>query len=741
MPPPAATHDSEPERLPGERLQALLMLLPAAILAWPGPGSFLRDDWTATSTGSAVALFATLPALALLAFRGHARAARGWFLLLPLLAAGAFRTEELDPVSFTGDTFERLRATFTVLVAAAMLMSGASLSPAGRSVFARGAALLSIAFTAVALFDASNAHTGALGNTGSVSHAALAGAALSAFLVFDAFGPWTLVHGAALLLHLVYAWSVPVHAGVLALAAALAGLALFRSERRARAAWAGLALVAVLGALAPRFFASTPNDAPAASAPASTAAARPVAAGDTGGVAVRALVWKRTLAMVADHPFLGVGLGQFAARFPPYRDTAEIELSSHQRRLAQETEVEHAHCDYLTLLAEGGVVFAAGAFLLLALVARAAVRRLRGDDRVQAALGAAALALLANGLVHGVLFTDPVSSSLAFGAFGMLLGPVRADRPTLARRLAPWFLLFCAAVAASFAFEFVAQSRVLAPLERGDELTTEDVGRVIDLALEEAPYAPLPLSLRARWLEARGAEPQEVAEAWRALLAVRPYRVEVLMQLGLAQLRGGDEDGARGMWELAQRLDPGHPGLAWNRMTLALDEDRVPDATTLADELERAHRLDPDRLLSLATRLELEGKDASAQALWTRVAPEIANATPDQSFALAKARRAENDERLARALEVRAQRGYAREHALHGAWNDAVRSYRQMVRASGADPAPVRMQVELAAALLAAGKKPEAEALLADLGHWEQELAALPKWVVETFARERWSSR
>lgn len=135
------------------------------------------------------------------------------------------------------------------------VVSGASLAPAGRRTFARGAALLSIAFTSVALFDTANAHAGALGNTGSVSQAALTGAALSAFLVFDAFGPWTLVHAAALLLHLVYAWSVPVHAGVLALGAALAALALLRTERRPRVAWALLALVAVLGALAPRFLA------------------------------------------------------------------------------------------------------------------------------------------------------------------------------------------------------------------------------------------------------------------------------------------------------------------------------------------------------------------------------------------------------------------------------------------------------------------------------------------------------
>lgn len=383
-------------------------------------------------------------------------------------------------------------------------------------------------------------------------------------------------------------------------------------------------------------------------------------------------------------------------------------------------------------------MFAGGAFVLLALAASAAVRRLRGDDRVRAALGAAALALFVNGLVHGALFTDPVSSSLAFGVFGMLLGPVRADRPTLARRFAPWFLLFCAAVAGGFAFDVLVQSRLAAPIERGDELTTEDVGRTLDGALEDVPYAPLALSLRARWLEARAADPHEVEAAWRAVLAVRPFRVEALMQLGLASLRAGDADAARGTWDLARRFDPGHPGLAWNRMTLAFDEERVDDANALADELERAGRLDHDRLLSLATRLELEAKEASAQALWTRLAPEIANATPDQAFALAKARRAENDERLARARSRCARNAATRASTRCTARGTTpCAATAGWVRASGADPAPARMRVELAAALVKAGKAGKGPDAAPDRRALRARVRAPPAWVGGTLPRRR----
>ncbi|MBI5365158.1 MAG: O-antigen ligase family protein [Planctomycetes bacterium] len=746
-PSPRSAHVPEAEHQRGERLQALCMLLPAAVLAWPGPGSFLRHDWTSAATGAAVALLATFPALLVLLLRGHARAGRGWFLLLPLLASGFVLVEPFDAVPGLGDAFERERATFLVLAATSMLVCGASLSTAGRRLLARGLALLSIAFTLVAHFDGANAHAGALGNTGSVSQAALAGAVVSAGLLFEGFGPWSLVHAAAIVLQFAYVGRVPVIAGALAAVVGCAALALLCKERAPRLGALALGVLAVLVAVVPRLASSSKGEEPASKSSAITAPARagdtatPARAGDTGGIAVRQRVWWSTLALVADHPFLGVGLGQFAARFPAYRDPEEIELSSHRRRIAQETEVEHAHCDYLTLLAEGGLVFAAGAFVLFALVLRSAVRALRSDDVTKAALAAAALALLANGLVHGALLFDPVSSALAFGVFGVLLGPVPSEKPVLVRRLVPWFLLAASAVAAPSALAVVRQARILAPIERGEELTTEGTGDVIERALDEVPHAPLALSLEARWLELRGAEPERVRAAWNAVLARRPQRVEALMQSGIAYVRSGIESEARRQWETARSVDPRHPGVLWNLMTLAFDEERASEGLALTDELEHARRLDADRLFALATRLETEGKDASAQALWTRLAPEIAAAGSDKSFQLAKDRRAAGDDALARALEVRAQRGYAREHASHGAWSDALRSYRQMLRAAGADPAPRRLRVEYLAALAQSGKVEEASTELATLDGWESELPRLPPWAAKALVGEAWAPR
>jgi thioredoxin-like negative regulator of GroEL len=714
------------------------MLLPAAALAWPGPGSVLRDDWQPAATGSAFVLLATFPALIVLAWRRHAGAARGWFLLLPLLLAWGPMLVQRHSWASTlgmGETFERERATFLVLCATALLVCGASLGAAGRRTLARGLAVLSIAVTLVAHLDPETRHAGALGNTGSVSQAALVGAVVSAGLLFEAFGPWTLVHAAALGLQLTFVWRVPVIAGAIAAAAGLLALAAAHRRVSVRLACLLLAVLAVLGA----FAGSVGSSSREPGAGTVNALQRPSTA-ETGGLAVRTLVWSSSLEIVGNVPLTGVGLGQFARAFPAFRDPDEIELSSHQRRIAQETEVEHAHCDWLTLLVEGGLLWATPAFVLLALVAAAVWRALRSSVPLEVAFGAAALALLANACVHGVLFYDPVSSSLAFGLFGALLGPVRTERPRLATRLVPLFLIVVCALAAPSATSMLRHAGALAPIERGEELSTSGTRDAIEQAIEAAPDSALALSLRARFLELQRAQPEKLIDAWREVHYVRPFRVEALMQLGLACLKAGKDVEASIHWEDARALDPRHPGLAWNLATLALDEGRVESAERLLEGLEAAKRLDPTRARSLAARLELEGKEKSAAALWSRVAPDVASAGPDKSFQLSRERRTAGEERLADALELRAQRGYARQHAQQGAWTDAVRSYRQALRLA-ATPTPVALRIEYAAALAAAGKADEARAELAAIDGWAGELARVPDWARDELRKPDWTPR
>lgn len=79
--------------------------------------------------------------------------------------------------------------------------------------------------------------------------------------------------------------------------------------------------------------------------------------GDVASLGGRLPVWRATLRMVADHPWLGSGWGTFEEAFPQYYPA---DIASHW---------EHAHSDWLQVLAEGGCLgaVAVGAGLLLAI--------------------------------------------------------------------------------------------------------------------------------------------------------------------------------------------------------------------------------------------------------------------------------------------------------------------------------------------------------------------------------------
>jgi thioredoxin-like negative regulator of GroEL len=72
---------------------------------------------------------------------------------------------------------------------------------------------------------------------------------------------------------------------------------------------------------------------------------------DSGSIDLRLIFWKNTLAMVRDHPVLGVGLGNFELQYPLYHRSAEIDWT-----FDEEHQLERAHNDHLQILAELGLI-------------------------------------------------------------------------------------------------------------------------------------------------------------------------------------------------------------------------------------------------------------------------------------------------------------------------------------------------------------------------------------------------
>ncbi len=697
-----------------------VLAFPALKLLWPWPReASLSGDLYPEVTGAAIGALAALPMFALLfTLRRTVRPVPA--LVFAAAAALALLSASRNAPT---DTLEFDRWRLLAASSFALLLGGAALDRSGRVWLARAAAVVSLVAVGPSLADGEHQFSGVLGNSGSISEAGLIGAAAGLGLAVWDSGPWRWLGGLSALAYGFYVGIAPVFAGALSLAlAALVGVALTRDSRKLLALAAVFALIGfAAGRIAPR----------PASAPRVEGA--PVAGVDnSGGIEVRRLIWARVPALLAHAGVLGVGPGQFAAQFPPFRDPREIELSSLGRRLpGQETEVQHAHNDYLQALSDCGPL---GGALLIGLYAFAAFRALsllrRGErERLPLALGL--LAVLINGLAREPLSSNPVSASLAFALIGAVCAPA-APQFSTQPRLGEYSALAVAGLAIA-----LQVPRALGLGLHGRALRTYfERGRPSEglaFVLETRPDSVLARSLQARALEPQGEADdfERVAAAWGEVLALRPHSFEAWMQLGLAHVRGGRIAAAREAWLRALELDPAHPGLLRN---LALLEARH-------GELEQAERYlaqtDAPRERALRDWAVGALRELDLQRGWELFA------RADERLAALDAERAHDaarrpldglSEAEANALEGSAHVSWAREHAERGAPSDAVRSYRQarrclaQVGSDGATSWSRALRLEYAAALALAGERDAARSECAGLRARPDELRRLPTW-------------
>ena len=93
----------------------------------------------------------------------------------------------------------------------------------------------------------------------------------------------------------------------------------------------------------------------------------------------RLVIWQGTWEMFQAKPLFGWGLGTFAIHFPQFRS------SDHSRRGVSH-HTQHAHCEYLEVAAELGVVGLVGFLLVLVLAFRQVHRALRTQESVKTRL-------------------------------------------------------------------------------------------------------------------------------------------------------------------------------------------------------------------------------------------------------------------------------------------------------------------------------------------------------------------
>lgn len=700
-----------------ERLLAGSLLLSTLLLATPL--SPLASDPYPHLAGSALVLLLALPTLLLL-LAGGARPGPGW--LLVALAAWGLLVARVAPGT---DEVEAHRALLGLALAPLAFAGGAALGERGRAWLATGCVALSCAWSAGALLSGTP-FAGLAGDSGSLSQAALPGAAIGAAWLVTRDGARRLAGGLALTLFLVHVGVTPVLAGSHTL---LAGLLLAAWRAHAgRGRFAALALVALCApfvGLAAHELASgerTPIEG------AGTASSRSL-----GGLGVRGLLWRASLGLVAEAPLTGAGPGQFQAAFPPHRDPREIELSRHGVCSELDTEVEHAHNDYLQTLVElgpvGGLLFAAFALL----VARRALGALGEAEEAGAAL--AVLALLVNSGVHAPLGANPASAPLAFALFGSLFArgtPRRAlalavGLPALlVLPLAPALLRHGRALTAHLR---AASSLAASAQEGADEAALGAQAARANEHLVQALEAE-PRSAPALLLAARLAPPAERAAAFDRVLAVRPHSVEAWEQSGTDQARLGRSEDARRRYLAALALSPTHPRILRNLARLECVQGEPELGLEALARLELLGCIDAAYRTTLGSELVLElGRPERGAALLSELPFE--RLVPEQLHADSRA--AELAPAVAEALEALAQLLWAREHAARGSYALALRNYRQVLersRAARGDEGATLYRLELAAAEARAERREDAFARASAAPREAAAWEGLPDWAV-----------
>jgi O-antigen ligase len=266
-------------------------------------------------------------------------------------------------------------------------------------------------------------------------------------------------------------------------------------------------------------------------------------------------LWRRTVAMMGDHPVLGVGPGNWPVVFPRY-----AEPGAHRDGvLTANRAPRQAHDDFLEHVAETGFVGGLALAWLAAgvvIAARGKLRRTDRDARSVAAGASGALVALIAVAIAGFPLDMPGTLALAGIAMGLLVGaeqPLGSQSPSLGKSGARAYVPVAAALllvagAVIHAERNIRASRWLGAAERAlrhDHGATGASEALVDLqkCLDASPRDYRAQLRQAQMLlrEGRGAD---AANAARRALAIEPFAPNAWAALAAGELAQGDPSSA-----------------------------------------------------------------------------------------------------------------------------------------------------------------------------------------------------
>jgi O-antigen ligase len=339
-------------------------------------------------------------------------------------------------------------------------------------------------------------------------------------------------------------------------------------------------------------------------------------------ISVRLELWKGAARMLAMHPFFGVGPGNFAVEYPPFRSEAEFR-ASHQYVDSGFVEAEDAHSSWVQTAAEAGLPGLLSLLLVVGLGARLWLRQVKAAVEPEqvallAGLGGGATAFLVAGLFNTL--TVHLSHTILFWSFLGLIELSGDPKGTGEAGRRPWAVRVTAVLVSLVATGY---SGMLAVSDREFDAGMSTLQLPMRVAHLERSAKGHPSPWKARfYLERTHAamgRPDRAAAEGREAIRLRPHHVMALNNTAATVLRTKDgEAEAERLFRHALEVAPYYHLSHFNLGSLLLQQRKVASAREQFEIAARCNTMHAPSVFSVGETWALEGNTEAALVQFRR---------------------------------------------------------------------------------------------------------------------------